>query len=198
MPLSSVVGAQSIIKPGVCTSSTRPAVPFEGQMIYETDTDVLAIWNGSAWRQLAAAAATSGSVLQVVQGTTVTEVLNSTSTRADTGLTATITPKSTTSKVLVSVNQVGCMKNTGNTQNAIELFLMRGATDIQRVAQIGLYTDSNLQNRGTFSNTFLDSPATTSAITYKTQFSNFSNSASVGVQVGNVGQSTITLQEIAG
>jgi hypothetical protein len=49
MPLSSVVGAQSIIKPGVCTSSTRPAVPFEGQMIYETDTDVMLVYNGSAW-----------------------------------------------------------------------------------------------------------------------------------------------------
>jgi hypothetical protein len=49
MPLSSVVGAQSIIKPGVCTSSTRPAVPFEGQMIFETDTDRLYIYNGTAW-----------------------------------------------------------------------------------------------------------------------------------------------------
>jgi len=38
------------LKPGVCTSSTRPASPFEGQTIYETDTDVLSIWNGSAWR----------------------------------------------------------------------------------------------------------------------------------------------------
>jgi len=49
MPLSSVVGAQSIIKPGVCTSSTRPASPFEGQMIYETDTDKVLVYNGSAW-----------------------------------------------------------------------------------------------------------------------------------------------------
>jgi hypothetical protein len=49
MPLSSVVGAQSIIKTGVCTSGTRPASPFEGQMIYETDTDKVLVWNGSAW-----------------------------------------------------------------------------------------------------------------------------------------------------
>ena len=49
MPLSSVVGAQSIVKPGVCTSSTRPASPFEGQMIYETDTDKTLVWNGTAW-----------------------------------------------------------------------------------------------------------------------------------------------------
>jgi hypothetical protein len=49
MPLSSVVGAQSIIKPGVCTSSTRPAVPFVGQGIYETDTYKTLFWNGSGW-----------------------------------------------------------------------------------------------------------------------------------------------------
>lgn len=36
-------------RPGVCTSTTRPTTPFEGQMIYETDTDKLLIYNGSAW-----------------------------------------------------------------------------------------------------------------------------------------------------
>lgn len=49
MPLSQVYGAQSLIKAGVCTSSTRPASPFEGQLIYETDTDRLAAFNGSVW-----------------------------------------------------------------------------------------------------------------------------------------------------
>jgi len=46
MGLSYAVGG---LKPGVCTSSTRPASPYEGQVIYETDTDKLLIWNGSAW-----------------------------------------------------------------------------------------------------------------------------------------------------
>jgi hypothetical protein len=36
-------------RPGVCTSTTRPTAPFEGQMIYETDTDKVLVWNGSAW-----------------------------------------------------------------------------------------------------------------------------------------------------
>lgn len=49
MPLSQVYGAQSLIKAGVCTSSSRPASPFEGQLIYETDTDRLLTYNGSAW-----------------------------------------------------------------------------------------------------------------------------------------------------
>ena len=49
MPLSTVLGAQSLVKPGVCTTATRPASPYEGQMIYETDTDKVLVWNGSAW-----------------------------------------------------------------------------------------------------------------------------------------------------
>jgi len=49
MPFSSVLGASSVVKPGVCTSTTRPTVPYEGQLIYETDTDRVAAYNGSAW-----------------------------------------------------------------------------------------------------------------------------------------------------
>ena len=48
MGLDSAYGIGSL-KQGVCTSSTRPASPFEGQMIYETDTDKVLVWNGSAW-----------------------------------------------------------------------------------------------------------------------------------------------------
>lgn len=35
----------------VCTSSTRPSAPTDGQVIYETDTDRLWIWNGSSWER---------------------------------------------------------------------------------------------------------------------------------------------------
>jgi hypothetical protein len=53
MPLSSVVGAQSIVKPGVCTSTTKPASPFDGQVIYMTDVDQTAVWDGTQWTVLA-------------------------------------------------------------------------------------------------------------------------------------------------
>ncbi len=49
MGLSNVTGASSILQPGVCTSTTRPASPYEGQVIYETDTDEIVIWDGSSW-----------------------------------------------------------------------------------------------------------------------------------------------------
>jgi hypothetical protein len=42
----------SLARPGVCTSLTRPVNPFEGQVIYETDTDDTLVWNGSSWLNL--------------------------------------------------------------------------------------------------------------------------------------------------
>lgn len=60
MPLSSVVGAQSIVRPGVCTSSTRPASPYDGQVIYETDTDKTLVYNGTGWVFLSTSRANPG------------------------------------------------------------------------------------------------------------------------------------------
>jgi len=45
----SVSSANRGLRPGVCTSTTRPANPFEGQVIYETDTDKTLVYNGSSW-----------------------------------------------------------------------------------------------------------------------------------------------------
>jgi hypothetical protein len=41
------------IKPGVTTSTNRPTVPFDGQVISETDTDSLKVYNGTAWVDVA-------------------------------------------------------------------------------------------------------------------------------------------------
>lgn len=76
MPLSSVLGASSVIKPGVCTSTTRPTVPYTGQLIFETDTSRLAVWTGSAWQYETAAAGPPGLVFISSQtiGTAVSSV----------------------------------------------------------------------------------------------------------------------------
>ena len=48
MGVSAAQGSAGL-KPGVCTSTTRPSNPYEGQMIYETDTDKVLVYNGTAW-----------------------------------------------------------------------------------------------------------------------------------------------------
>jgi len=47
------------LRPGVCTSTTRPTAPYEGQMIYTTDLDTLEIWNGSVWKIIGQASTSS-------------------------------------------------------------------------------------------------------------------------------------------
>jgi hypothetical protein len=134
-------------------------------------------------------------VLQVVQGTTATQVSNSTSTYADTGLTATITPTSTSSKIFVITAQdIG--KDNGNTENRIQMRLLRGASEITQSGDLLAYTGSAIFNIISHSFAFLDSPATVSATTYKTQIKNLQNVASVKAQYGS-GTSTITLMEIS-
>lgn len=40
------------LRPGVVTSTTRPTTPYTGQIIYETDTGYLRVWDGAAWDYL--------------------------------------------------------------------------------------------------------------------------------------------------
>jgi hypothetical protein len=138
-----------------------------------------------------------GKVLQVVMGTYATGTSNSTGTYADTGVTATITPTLNTSKVLVIASQNGCRKSDGNSANALTLRVMRDATSIVTFAGSLLYAPTlQHQMNGANSVAYLDSPATTSATTYKTQFANLAGSAaSVTVQANNE-TSTIILLEI--
>ena len=150
---------------------------------------------GVAVTGLAKASLPTGSVLQVVNATTSVQVTNSTATYADTGLTATITPTSATSKILVFVSQNGLYKNAFNT--FMGLRLLRASTAILVFETQAVYTDSTAKNEGASSTTYLDSPATTSAVTYKTQFTNIMATGAVYVQVGNAESSTITLMEIA-
>ena len=146
-----------------------------------------------------AAAAASGKVLQVVAAYTTTQTANSTATYADTTLTATITPTLNTSKILVILSQNGVYKNAANLSNGVALRLLRGATQLDIFnAALGA-TFSALANSVACSFEYLDSPATTSATTYKTQFQNPANVAQVAVQVTSssiLSKSSIILMEI--
>ena len=62
------------LRTGVCTSTTRPSSPYEGQMIYETDTDLTYIYGGSAWQQIAGGTAVGNSGLVYVAGGTFSGV----------------------------------------------------------------------------------------------------------------------------
>jgi len=164
----------------------------EGQMAYLEDTNATQYYDGSSW-----AAVAGGKILQVVSASYSTTTTSSSTSYADTGLTVNITPTAATSTILVLVSQNGLFKNTGNAGNAIALRLLRDATTIATFANLAGWTDSNLRNTlGGASLNYLDSPATTSAITYKTQFANDVAAADVRVQYNDV-MSTITVMEVS-
>ena len=154
----------------------------------------------------------AGAVLQVVS-TAKTDTFTTTSNSfADvTGLTATITPSSTSSKILVLVST-----NAGtNPSGVAEFRLLRGSTEILLADSAGsrsqttftLYTGSGDNGAAGVGMNFLDSPNTTSATTYKITMRSNTNGQIVGVNrtQGDVdgastsrGTSTITLMEIGG
>jgi len=132
-------------------------------------------------------------VLQVVAGSTATQVTNDTNTEADTLLTASITPQSASSKVLVCVEQNGLLKLTSNT--SITLNLYRGATLIALIgAQIGVTGTNDTNGVGGSGIMVLDSPNTTSSTTYKTRFLSQANSATVAVQHAGASSSIVLLE----
>lgn len=139
-----------------------------------------------------AAPAGGGKVLQLVTATYSTQMSTNSNSYVDTGLTASITPSATTSKVLVIVSHTN---NQWNTQNGFYIQLLRGSSPIWTTDLMGLM-DSNYTVFDSWPYTFayVDSPSTTSSTTYKTQFKS-RNSTSVYAQKNNA-TSMIQLLEI--
>lgn len=171
----------------VATAADTPArlaVGTNGQILTADSTAS----TGVKW----ASPAGGGKVLQVVSATYSTETQSNSSTYANTGLTATITPSSTSSKVLVFISQTGVAKSA-NTN--FDLKLVRNSTDIAQISRLMLRTDSTLLQSGDANMAYLDSPATTSATTYKTMFASSANIAYTRVQNEST-LSSIVLMEI--
>lgn len=132
-------------------------------------------------------------IKQIVSGSTVTEVSSSSTTYTDTTLTATITPSSATSKIIVIYQQGSIRKSAGNSNSAIDLKLVRNSTDL--AFHYGLYTNSALELRVSgFGGIVYDEPASTSALTYKTQFRNGLAVDGVTVQIQNSRGSIILIE----
>jgi len=171
-------------------TNTRLAIGTTGQ--------VLTVAGGvPTW----ATPAGGGKLLQVVSATTTTSTNIASGTYTDTGLTATITPTLNTSKILVLITQQFTLYQSATNANVYgSIQLLRGATavytnDIEALVSNPVSAGQTAINySGIVSAHYLDSPATTSATTYKTQgnrqtagYINFQTNSSMG---------TIILMEI--
>ena len=149
---------------------------------------------------LTGAALPAGSVLQVVQSVWTTRVSTTSTSFVTTGHTASITPSSSSNKILVSLAGGGWWNN-----NAINLInwttIYRDAINIEPVSNAGFEVAYvNAFATMPHSVTYLDNPATTSATTYTIYFKTQSGGTNVYTQHQGVTPSTpvtLTLMEIA-
>jgi hypothetical protein len=186
--------------------------PVEGMVSYLEDSDVLSIYDGSAWK---VSLATTGGILQVVS-TAKTDTFTTTSATytAVTGLSATITPKFTSSKILI-LAQIAYGLGFNNTIGGFKV--TRGGTDIYRGDASGsrlqavfggfsVIDNGLLLNSGAIN--YLDSPSSVSALTYQVEVRRtetgtvvFVNRSADDQGADNTnrvrGASSITLMEVA-
>ena len=179
--------------------------PTEGMVTYLKDTNLVEAYTGAAFTPV-------GRILQVLQ-TVKTDTFTSTATTFSdiTGLSVTITPTTTTSKILVSYDLY-----IGNSSSQFRQFrLLRDSTAISVGDAEGSRTQvtsasfiPSTSAEFVFTNNsaqFLDSPATTSATTYKVQLRQQSGTVHInrsGDDSNGAGSprsvSHITVMEVAG
>ena len=165
-----------------------------------TDAQILVADSSTATGLKWATAAGGGKVLQVVQGSTTTETGIASTSYSDTTLTATITPSATTSKILVVIAQASGLQRSSGNANGCQIKVLRGATTIltnTKVVWLSSGGASSIENYVNASIVYLDSPSSTSALTYKTQGAAWTanNGGQALFQPGD-DKSTITLIEI--
>ena len=150
----------------------------EGQMAYLEDTNVTQYYDGSSW------IASGGKILQVVS-TTKTDTFSASvavgAVTDVTGLSATITPSASSSKILVMASVQGS-NNTSTVYGALTVILKRDSTQISigdaasnrtrtTASNLPLSTSSTAAMTNVTFN-YLDSPSTTSATTYQIEIAN--------------------------
>ena len=187
------------LRPGVCTSTTRPANPYDGMVIYETDTNLVKVYEGAAW--VTVGPQTPSGVVQVKSATKVDAFTTSSATFVDiTDLTVSITPTAVSSKILALWQ---C--TVGTASDATPLFnLVRDSTAISQSNfatndASGIVRIRDSETVHAVVGMFLDSPSTTSATTYKIQCKTLSPAIHINRNANNTtygGTSSITVLEV--
>ena len=194
------------------TSAERLAhtvgVAEAGTQWFETDTSAIYVWSGSAWfRSIYSGLTPAGGdlagtypnpvfaagILKIKQVLSVnydTEFSTTNGTLSDTGLNLSITPSSTSSRIIVIATtpiRVDNSPNTGYYEAAGVVTLRRGATNLQSHGVGANFYEAGPKVFFSFSSfMYIDSPATTSAVNYKTsikssapQFRIYSNASAI-------------------
>ena len=187
VPKSTVTTAGDVIYATGSAAVTRLGIGTAGQVLKVNSGATAPEW----------AAASSGAVVQVKSAVYSTATSNATTTYADTGLSLSITPTSASNKILVFIQQYQKNNNTAAAwETAAFLRLMRDSTAIYNDGKFAWYAKQGDESGDFRFNTtlvYLDSPATTSSVTYKTQQKMYATT--ITAQESST-PSTITLMEV--
>ena len=135
----------------------------------------------------------TGRLIQMVQATDSSALSSSSTSYVDTGLTAAITPAATSSKILVLVSMGTFGADAAGSAGAA-IQLLRDSTHLVSSSGLGAHpTITYLYTAGP-SFSYLDSPSSTSSLTYKTQFK---SNGGENFVTGHASTGTITLLEVS-
>lgn len=153
----------------------------------------------SSGKVIPTAALPAGSVLQVVSATYSTATSTTSTSYVATPLTATITPSSATSKILILLT-APYNNPAGSAGAGMEITIFRGSISGTNLGQatygFGALNTISYNTYDTFSGSYYDSPATSSAQTYTVGFRT-ENAANTAWFCALNAPATITLMEIA-
>jgi hypothetical protein len=166
--------------------------PTEGMVTYLSDADELQVYT-TDWGAIA-----GGKLLQVVEGTTTSTVTTTSNTFQSTGLTASITPSSSSNKVLVFASGNFATPNASASCIATIFRGTTAGTDLGGASGIIeiFNTTAGLQANQTAY--VLDSPSTTSSQTYTFAFRSSNTSGNTMTANANGRKAVMVLMEIAG
>lgn len=144
-----------------------------------------------------AAAGGGGKILQVQSMTYTTRVDNNTDTFVATGLTDTITCASTSNKVLITGAVTGCYK-AGNVM--LEFRMTKGGSNLIQIIDMHNYSNSSDRMISSLPFAYVDSPSSTSELTYAIEFRSYTDEATISVQQDGTAaaMSFLVLMEIDG
>jgi len=172
-------------------------------MTSKLKTDVLETGSGSGTialnNQLSGmtdASMPSGSVLQVVEGSSTAAFASTTATFVDLGLSVSITPTSTSSKIKVEYSLQNIYLAAAN--NGASFRIVRDSTPVFTPADNYMLYTAVANVYTSFSDVDIDSPATTSAVTYKVQMAVYNTNGNITISELGRFQKTIIVTEIKG